>query len=122
LLEKYITQHDETLKQQPASAVYALLAREAQQQHIPVPSYRTFCQRIKERPHHEQTLKRLGPRAAAHVEPFYWELEQTTPRQGDRPWEMVHLDHTELDSEKVERSDRSPAGQTLGQTPLWISH
>src|SRR6266568_4446296 len=77
LLEKYVTQHYETLKQQSASAVYVLLAREAQEQHIPVPSYRTFCQRIKHRPQHEQTLKRQGPRAAAQLEPFYWELDQT---------------------------------------------
>ena len=111
LLEKYVTQHYETLKQQSASAVYVLLAREAQEQHIPVPSYRTFCQRIKHRPQHEQTLKRQGPRAAAQLEPFYWELEQTTPRHGDRPCEIVHIDHTELDLELVS----ARTGRSLGR-------
>jgi putative transposase len=111
LLEKYITHHYETLKQQPASAVYALLEREAQEHHIPVPSYRTLCRRIKQRPKPEQTLKRQGPRAAATAEPFYWELEQTTPRHGDRPWEIVHMDHTELDIELVSARTGRPLGR-----------
>ncbi len=40
-----------------------------------------------------------------------WELEQTTPRHGDRPWEMVHLDHTELDIELVS----ARTGRSLGR-------
>lgn len=96
LLEKYITDHYETLQQPSRTAVYAQLAHEAQERHIPAPSYRTFCRRIKERPKQEQTLKRQGPRAAAQQEPFYWELEQTTPRHGDRPWEIAHLATAEL--------------------------
>jgi len=111
LLEKYITDHYETLKQQSMSAAYAKLLQEARTQHIPAPSYRTFCRRIKERPRLEQTRKRQGPRAAAEVEPFYWELELTTPRHGDRPWEIVHMDHTELDIELVS----ARTGRTLGR-------
>lgn len=111
LLEKYITDHYETLTQQSMSAVYAKLMLEATTHHIPVPSYRTFCRRVKERPKQEQTLKRQGPRAAAQQEPFYWELELTTPRHGDRPWEIVHMDHTELDIELVS----ARTGRTLGR-------
>jgi putative transposase len=77
LLEKYITDHYETVQQPSMTAVYTQLAQEARERHIPAPSYRTFCRRIKERPQQEQTLKRQGPRAAAQQEPFYWELEQT---------------------------------------------
>ena len=111
LLEKYITQHYETLQQPSMTAVYALLEQEAHERHIPPPSYRTFCRRIKERPKQEQTLKRQGPRAAAQQEPFYWELEQTTPRHGDRPWEIVHMDHTELDIELVSARTGRPLGR-----------
>src|SRR6266581_7489388 len=111
LLEKYITDHYETLKQPSMTAVYAQLWQEAQARHIPAPSYRTFCRRIKERPKQEQTLKRQGPRAAAQQEPFYWELEQTTPRHGDRPWEIVHMDHTELDIELVSARTGRPLGR-----------
>src|SRR5437868_8409784 len=78
---------------------------------IAVPSYRTFCTRVKQRPQHEQILKRQGPRAAAQAEPWYWELEQTTPRHGDRPWEIVHMDHTELDIELVSMRTGRPLGR-----------
>ena len=111
LLEQYITQHYETLQQPSRSAVYALLVREAEARHIPAPSYNTFCRRLKRRSRHDQVRKRQGPRAAAHQEPFYWELEQTTPRHGDRPWEIVHMDHTELDIELVSARTGRPLGR-----------
>ena len=111
LLEKYITEHYETLQQRSKHAVYLLFEREAREHNIPVPSYRTFCTRVKQRPRYQQTLNRQGPRAAAQVEPWVWELEQMTPRHGDRPWEMVHLDHTELDIELVS----ARTGRSLGR-------
>jgi putative transposase len=116
LLTQFITDHYETLKQQPKKEVYLLLERKAEQLNTPVPSYKTFCRRIKERPRVIQTLKREGPRAAAAVEPWVWELEQmTTPRHGDRPWEVVHMDHTLLDIELVS----AQTGRTLGRP--WVT-
>ncbi len=56
---------------------------------------------IRERPVFEQTLKRQGHRAAYTHAPFYFELQSTTPRHGDRPFEIGHIDHTELDIEVV---------------------
>ncbi|MGH7839285.1 MAG: transposase, partial [Candidatus Binataceae bacterium] len=41
---------------------------------------------------------------------FYWNLDLTTPRHGDRPFEIAHMDHTELDVECVTTS-----GQSLGR-------
>ena len=64
LIEKYISEHYETHKQQTMYAVYLLLEREARERTIPVPSYTTFRTRIKQRSRHEQILKRQGPRAA----------------------------------------------------------
>jgi len=58
-----------------------------------------------------QIRKREGPRAAYQHQQFYWELELTTPRHGDRPFEIVHLDHTTLDIELV----CSRTGQNLGR-------
>jgi putative transposase len=111
LLEKYITDHHETLNQQSKTAVYLLFEREAKEQGLPVPSYPTFLDRIAKRDRREQTLKRQGPRAAAQHDPWVWELEQTTPKHGDRPWEIVHMDHTELDIELVS----ARPGQALGR-------
>lgn len=111
LLEKFIETQYETLKQQPKREVYLLLAREAESQNMPAPSYTTFLTRIKQRPRTEQTRKRQGPRAAAQVEPWYWELERTTPKHGDRPWDVAHLDHTLLDIELVS----ARTGRSLGR-------
>jgi len=111
LLEKYITEHYETLKQQSKTAVYLLLEREAKAQGLPVPSYRTFLNRIAKRDRREQTRLRQGPRAAAQLDPWVWELEQTTPKHGDRPWEIVHMDHTEFDIELVSARTGQPLGR-----------
>lgn len=113
LLETFIVNHYETLKQQPMQEVYLLLEREAENTEppIPVPSYSTFTRRIAKRPRAESTRKRKGKRAATQVEPWYWELEQTTPRHGDRPEEIVHLDHTQLDIELVSSRTGRPLGR-----------
>jgi transposase InsO family protein len=65
------------------------------------PSYQTFVININTRPNYEQKLKRQGKRVAYESEPFYWSLEVTTPRHGDRPFEICHIDHTQLDIELV---------------------
>src|SRR5437899_9712024 len=38
------------------------------------------------------TEKRKGAKAAYQESTWYWELEHTTPRHGDRPWEIAHID------------------------------
>jgi putative transposase len=80
-------------------------------QDTPAPSYKTFAQEIGRRPQYEQMLKRKGPRAAYQREPCYLELECGTPRHGDRPFHICHIDHTELDIELV----CSRTGQILGR-------
>lgn len=71
---------------------------------------------MRERPAFEQTLKRQGRRAAyAHAE-FYFALHPTTPRHGDRPFEIGHIDHTELDVEVV----CSHTGRPLGRPWMTI--
>ncbi len=113
LLETFIVNHYETLKQQPIWEVYLLLKRDAENQTppIPPPSYSTFVRRIAQRPRVESTRKRKGKRAATLEEPWYWELEQKTPRHGSRPEEIVHIDHTLLDIELVSSRTGHPLGR-----------
>jgi len=110
LLEHFITTTYETLKQQPLREVYLLLEREAATLHLPAPSYTTFRDRVQSRPRAEATRKRFGPRAAASEE-WYWEIEPTTPRHGNRPWGVAHIDHTELDLELVSARTGRPLGR-----------
>ena len=80
------------------------------------PSYKVFCKEVNKRPERQQILKRRGHRAAYQLEPPYLEIELTTPRHGDRPFQICHLDHTELDVELV----CSRTGQNLGRPWLTI--
>lgn len=101
LQEQFIAEHYETLKQKSARSVYGALVKAGEEQGIAVPSYKTFVQAIHARPHHEQLQKRQGTRAAYSQEPCYWELPLTVPRHGERPFEIGHIDHTELDIELI---------------------
>lgn len=78
-------------------------------------SFKTFNKYLKRLDVVETETKRKGPRAAYQLEPFYWELEMTTPRHGERPFEIVHIDHTELDIELVD----SVTGENFGRP--WLT-
>ena len=100
---KFIEENYENPKNRRVLRVYesyveACSARESP--FIPL-SRTTFSKAIKQRNGVNQTLKREGRRASIQKEPFYWELGITTPRHGNRPFEIVHLDHTELDVELI---------------------
>lgn len=111
LMKSFIEDEYETLKQKSKSIVYGSFLKLCDQRSIAAPSYKTFIAEIKRRPKYEQVLKRQGKRAAYKYEPFYHELNQTTPRHGDRPFEICHIDHTELDVELV----CSTTGRNLGR-------
>ncbi|MBC8164699.1 MAG: DDE-type integrase/transposase/recombinase [Bryobacteraceae bacterium] len=110
LMQECIEQDYETLKQKTKYSSWIQLKRTCEAQAAPTPSYRTFCLAVRQRPGLAQTLKRKGRRASYQREAFYWDLDLKTPRHGDRPFEIVHIDHTELDVECV-----SYSGQALGR-------
>jgi putative transposase len=115
LMTEIIASDYETLKQKNKFAVYAALLRTASERGVLVPSYKTFSREIERRSGPEQTRRRRGARAAYGKEPFYWELTSATPRHGDRPFEICHIDHTELDLELV----CSQTGSNLGRP--WVT-
>lgn len=97
LIDKFITQAYETHKQKRKYEVYGAFNNACVSAGISpdqIPSYKTFINEIKRRSGWEQTKAREGHRAAYPQKPFYWELELTTPRHGDRPFEIGHIDHT----------------------------
>jgi transposase InsO family protein len=110
-MEEFIANDYETLKQKTKVAVYGALVRKSEEQGIAAPSYKTFVGAIQRRPRLEQIQKRQGRRAAYQHESFYQELTLTTPRHGDRPFEIGHIDHTLLDIELV----CSRTGRNLGR-------
>ena len=57
----------------------------------------TFKKRIQLLDAQRRTRKRRGHKAAAAEAPFVWWIEEVTPRHGQFPWAVVHIDHTLVD-------------------------
>jgi putative transposase len=118
LMDSFISEHYETYKQKKKAEVYGAFVVALSEQGVKneeIPSYKTFIREIKRRSGNEQTAKRSGHRAAYSQEPFYWELQATTPRHGERPFEICHIDHTQVDIEL--RCSRT--GNSLGRP--WVT-
>lgn len=115
LLEEFIVEQYETLKQKSKRIVYGQLLLACQAQEVAAPSYVTFSQRIDQRPAYDQVKSRQGHRAAYQHQVFYHELHLTTPRHGDRPFEIGHIDHTQLDLELI----CAHTGRNLGRP--WVT-
>ncbi|MEM9271564.1 MAG: Mu transposase C-terminal domain-containing protein [Cyanobacteria bacterium P01_F01_bin.143] len=111
LMNKVIDEDYETYKQKTKWSSYCKLVELCEQKGVLTPSYKTFRVEIKKRSSYKQTKKRQGRRAAYKHKEFYWQLDRTTPRHGDRPFEIGHIDHTELDIELV----CSKTGRNLGR-------
>lgn len=115
VMSEFIASDYETLKQKTKYSSWIALKLACERRGMVAPSYKAFNLAVLNRPGFEQTLKRQGPRAAYPQEAFYWQLEFRTPPHGDRPFEIGHIDHTELDVESV----CSRTGRVLGRT--WMT-
>jgi transposase InsO family protein len=104
----------ETLKQKRKFHVYGALIRACESEGTAAPSYKTFSVAVDRRLQEDIAFKRCGRRAAYRLAPPYLELHLTTPRHGERPLHIGHIDHTELDVEIV----CSSTGRNLGR-PWW---
>ena len=101
LLHTYLKTHYAVPQAKRAAAVYRLYREACEQQHIPPVSERTFYRERARFTTSEVTSLRQGKRAEYTTQPFFWHLDQTTPRHGERPFAIAHLDHTELDIQLV---------------------
>jgi transposase InsO family protein len=113
---KIIETDYETLKQKRKFHAYGALIRACESEGTVAPSYKTFALAINRRFQSDVVFKRRGRRAAYQMEPPYLELQLATPRHGDRPFHICHIDHTELDVEVL----CSSTGRNLGRPWLTI--
>lgn len=97
-------------------ASYRMLQARCTEAGIPAPSYVTFVRFLKRRPKHQQERKRKGEKIAMRYEVFEEHLARDTPRHGDRPFQICHIDHTQLDILLVSRR-----GQVLGRPWLTLA-
>ncbi|MCO5193070.1 MAG: Tn7 transposase TnsA N-terminal domain-containing protein [Anaerolineae bacterium] len=104
LMEDSIRDGYETLKQKSIQHVYNEYVRICDTQQVEAASYTTFAGRVKQRPQAEQVRKRQGERAAYQTGPQNWWLTYSIPRHGDFPWQLCHIDHTQLNRRTCRRS------------------
>jgi hypothetical protein len=83
LLDEFVSNDFESLKQKTRAASWAALKRTCEEQGVVAPSYVTFCLAVRGRPAFEQTLKRQGRRAAyAHAEILFRVATHNTTSRG----------------------------------------
>lgn len=99
LMYKTIEEEYENSIQKSMIVVFGQLKLACKERGLIPPSYKTLTLAIKNRPLYEKVLKRQGKRAAYEHESFFWYININTPRHGDRPFEIGHIDHTQLDME-----------------------
>lgn len=115
LMDEHISAMYEDLNQPTRYAVWSQLGKVCKERDVIAPSYPSFCLRVRNRPTHQVESKRKGRRAAYSTEPLYLELNRTTPVHGDRPFEIGHIDHTELEIELL----CTQTGENLGRP--WLT-
>ncbi|WP_159438171.1 TnsA endonuclease N-terminal domain-containing protein [Salimicrobium flavidum] len=101
LIGELIANSYETIKLKTAKIVYGELLIECEKRNLYAPSYQTFCKAIKNEKSFSVKENREGRRAAYEHEDFYRELAFTTPKHGERVFEISHIDHTQLDVEVI---------------------
>jgi len=97
LLETVLRTHYAVPQAKRRSAVYSLYREECVKQRLSPVSQATFYRECALFTTPEVTAARSGKRAAYPDHPRFFYLDQTTPRHGERPFAVAHLDHTELD-------------------------
>ncbi|HZH29199.1 MAG TPA: Mu transposase C-terminal domain-containing protein [Pyrinomonadaceae bacterium] len=111
----FIKNDYETYKQKGKYHSWVMYKNKCDEQSLIACSYKTFIDMVEHRSRYEQTGKRKGRRGAYKFKIAYWSLDRNTPRHGDRPFEIGHIDHTELDVELV----CSYTGRNLGRP--WLT-
>lgn len=106
---------NETPKDQSKIILYGAFKTVCEEKGLILPSLKTFYKWVNLRPAYDRIKRTKGERAAYAEEPFYYWIDSTTPRHGDRAFEIAHLDHTKADLETV----HSKTKQKLGR--FWLT-
>jgi putative transposase len=97
MLIEYLTTHYAVPHRPRAAAVFRLYREESVKQGVAPVGERTFYRERAAFEDQQVATLRRGKRATYQSSPFFWALDQTTPRHGGRPFARAHMDHTELD-------------------------
>lgn len=111
LIHKIIEDHYLTTRQPGKKSTYRIFRESCLKNGLTPASYKTFTKYISALNPTTVTIRRKGRRAAYQNSPPITETTKTTSRHGERPWEIAHIDHTELDIELVNSISRKALGR-----------
>ena len=115
LLEEAIQQEYGDARRREKIAVYQGYVQACEKRGVAPLTLRTFYRHLKVAATTEIETRRLGTRAMYAEQLPYQYLEYHTPVHGDRPFAIVHIDHTLLDIELVAQA----SGRNLGRP--WVT-
>lgn len=116
VMNRIIDEHWKTSNAINYKTCHRYLKGACEQADVPVPSYPTLIKHIKAKSDNRAIRIREGKRSAYQKDAFVSVLHYDTPLHGSRPFQYVHIDHTELDIELVS----SRTGKQLGRPWLTI--
>jgi len=116
LMQEMIEVEFEEIKAKNIESVYGTLTNLCESKGLTAPSRITFIKAINSQPQESQVRKRQGRRAAYKYDKWYWSLDRKVPKHGSFPFQICHIDHTELDVELI----HPVSGRNLGKPWLTI--
>lgn len=111
IVQRNVDAHYLKSENKHALSVYGLVADECKAGHLPVPSYSWFCRFLGKLSAYRTTLARAGRKGAYVLEPRAPADDNLDKMAPERPFEVVHVDHTLLDVETVSGETSEPLGR-----------
>jgi len=108
LVEEVAREHYNTARNMSNTTAYGYFVKACERENQTPCSMNTFN---KELEHHKSDKARGGKRLAYQREPIVWYLQLTEPVHGVRPFQYVHIDHTQLDLQLVSSETRKNLGK-----------
>ncbi|MCT7317406.1 DDE-type integrase/transposase/recombinase [Ralstonia sp. CHL-2022] len=117
VMERVIDEHWRTSEAINYKTCYRFLVVASEKEGVKSPSYPTLIQHIQALETNRDVRVRHGKRLAYQQDTFVDVLYYDTPVHGSRPFQYVHIDHTQLDIEVVS----SRTGDALGRPWLTVA-
>lgn len=108
LVEQVAKEHYNTPRNIKKTTAYRYFLQACEKEDLRPCSMKTFNKELDAR---ACTRSRKGKRWAYQEEPVVWYLNQTEPLHGVRPFQYVHIDHTQLDLQLVGWETRKNLGK-----------
>lgn len=119
LMHEVLQTHYLNINNASIATAYAELLLQCDAEGLAVPSQKTFAiERHRIWNPHEVKRVREGTKAAYTLEELVWEGKGGFPPHGERPFDVVHIDHTEVDL-MLERDNDGEGGSRPDR--MWLS-